>query len=184
MLHTAFRTTLPDAPPPPAADAVTLVATARGALDREATGVVRTCLDQLAGLLATHRTGRHPARIAMAPPPAIRGGLAPWQVRRVCALVEDELGTMITVEAMATAAQLSTAHFCRAFKSSTGHTPHAYLMHRRVLRAQALMLHTDDPLSAIACACGLADQSHLARLFRRLVGESPRAWRRRAQTGR
>ncbi|WP_457354340.1 helix-turn-helix domain-containing protein [Sphingomonas sp. UYP23] len=44
--------------------------------------------------------------------------------------------------------------------------------------AQMLMLHTDDTLSHIACACGLTDQAHLTRLFRRMVGETPLVWRR------
>jgi AraC-like DNA-binding protein len=54
----------------------------------------------------------------------------------------------------------------------------AAVIRRRVERAQGLMLSTDAPLSAIALDCGLADQAHLSRLFRRIVGESPRAWRR------
>jgi AraC-like DNA-binding protein len=45
-------------------------------------------------------------------------------------------------------------------------------------RAQGLMLSTDKALSEIAAECGLADQSHFTRLFRRFVGESPAAWRR------
>jgi AraC family transcriptional regulator len=52
------------------------------------------------------------------------------------------------------------------------------VIRRRVERAQGLMLATDASLSDIALDCGLADQSHLTRLFRRIVGESPRAWRR------
>ncbi len=162
-------------------DAAALVATARGALDRRAMIVVGTCLDQLAALLAANPADVHATRTTTAAPaaplPPAKGGLASWQLRRIDALVEDQLHAIITVETMAKAVQLSAAHFCRAFKSSTGHTPHAYLMRRRVLRAQVLMLHSDAPLSEIACACGLADQSHLARMFRRLVGETPRAWR-------
>jgi AraC family transcriptional regulator len=40
------------------------------------------------------------------------------------------------------------------------------------------MLLTDEPLASIAVACGLADQSHLTRLFHRIVGASPASWRR------
>jgi len=49
---------------------------------------------------------------------------------------------------------------------------------RRVELARKLMRTTSDPLSHIAIQCGLCDQSHLCRLFRRLVGQSPHAWRR------
>jgi transcriptional regulator GlxA family with amidase domain len=166
-------------------DGVLLVAIARHALDRAAVATVRECLDRLSGLFASDRSrgapDQRPPVVAgnIAPPSgAAKGGLAPWQLRHVCDLIEDELGTKVTVETMAAITALSPAHFCRAFKSSTGHTPHAYLMRRRLFRAQALMLHTDDRLSEIACACGLADQSHLARLFRRTFGQTPRTWRR------
>lgn len=108
----------------------------------------------------------------------IKGGLASWQVRRVAEHVEAWLAEPVTVETLAEVVRLSTGHFCRAFKVSVGETPHGFLIRRRVRRAQSLMLRTSDPLSQIAIACGLTDQAHLTRLFRRLVGETPLNWRR------
>ncbi|WP_225890025.1 helix-turn-helix domain-containing protein [Indioceanicola profundi] len=49
---------------------------------------------------------------------------------------------------------------------------------QRIERAKHLMLTTDEPLARIALDCGLADQSHLTRLFRTRVGMSPQSWRR------
>jgi AraC-like DNA-binding protein len=49
---------------------------------------------------------------------------------------------------------------------------------RSIEKAQRLMLLTDDPLAQIALDCGLADQAHLSRWFRRLIGVSPAAWRK------
>jgi len=109
---------------------------------------------------------------------SIRGGLAPWQVRRVTDYIEEHLATTIRLEELARLARLSHSHFCRAFKESVGHPAHAYVMRRRVQRAQGLMLTTAEPLSQIAAQCGMADQAHFCKLFRRLVGESPNAWRR------
>jgi transcriptional regulator GlxA family with amidase domain len=51
-------------------------------------------------------------------------------------------------------------------------------MRRRVERAQGMMLTTSAPLAQIAAQCGLADQAHFNRIFRRFVGDSPGAWRR------
>jgi AraC-like DNA-binding protein len=119
----------------------------------------------------------NPVRRA-ARPCAHRGGLAPWQVRRVTAYIEDRLASTIRLHDLATLARLSHSHFCRAFKESLGQPAHAYVMLRRVHRAQTLMLTTCEPLSQIAAQCGMADQAHFCKLFRRLVGESPNAWRR------
>lgn len=112
-----------------------------------------------------------------------KGGLAGWQLRRVSAHVEAYLQGPIFTSTLAEVAQLSTGHFCRAFKVSTGETPHAYVVRQRIRRAQLLMRDTRDTLSQIACACGLSDQAHLTRLFRRLIGTTPLAWRRAWQQG-
>lgn len=109
---------------------------------------------------------------------AVRGGLSPWQIRKVANHVEAHLDRPIRNEDLATLVRLNPSHFGRAFRNSFGEPPHEYVIRRRVERAQGLMLSTDAPLSSIALDCGLADQSHLTRLFRRIVGESPRAWRR------
>jgi transcriptional regulator GlxA family with amidase domain len=107
----------------------------------------------------------------------IRGGLADWQLRKVIRHVDEHLGTSLACEDLAALVRLSTGHFCRAFKSSVGEPPHTYLIRQRIQRAQRLMVETRDSLSQIACACGLTDQAHLTRLFRKSVGTTPRAWR-------
>ena len=106
------------------------------------------------------------------------GGLSPWQIRKVASYIEAHLDRSIKNDELAGIARLNTSHFGRAFRNSFGEPPHEYVIRRRVERAQGLMLSTAAPLSEIALDCGLADQSHLTRLFRRIVGQSPRAWRR------
>jgi AraC family transcriptional regulator len=115
---------------------------------------------------------------AAAAPGQLRGGLAPWQIRKVTSHVEAHLDRPIRNEDLAALVRLNPSHFGRAFRNSLGEPPHEYVIRRRVERAQGLMLSTDASLSEIALDCGLADQSHLTRLFRRIVGESPSAWRR------
>ena len=106
------------------------------------------------------------------------GGLAPWQVRRVVTYIDAHLADSIRCADLACVTRLSVSHFMRAFRESFGAPAHAFLMRRRLERAQGMMLTTDTALGQIALDCGLADQSHLTRLFRKLVGESPAAWRR------
>ena len=114
------------------------------------------------------------------PPPtqATKGGLAPWQIRKVTAHIETNLDMPIRSSELAASVRLTPCHFSRAFRNSFGCSPLEYITRRRVKHAQGLMLATDAPLSQIALACGLADQAHFSRLFRRFVGESPRSWRR------
>jgi AraC-like DNA-binding protein len=110
--------------------------------------------------------------------PTIAGGLAAWQIRKVTQFIDANLATTVRNEDLANLARLTPSHFGRAFRNSLGECPHEFVIRRRIERAQELMLSTDANLSDIALDCGLADQSHLTRLFKRLVGESPRAWRR------
>jgi AraC family transcriptional regulator len=79
---------------------------------------------------------------------------------------------------------MNTGHFFRSFKRSFGEAPLAFIARRRMLRAQESTLTTEERLCQIALACGLCDQSHFTRVFRRIVGESPNAWRRRVTAAR
>jgi AraC family transcriptional regulator len=109
----------------------------------------------------------------------VRGGLAPWQLRKIDRYLKENLAHSLRLRALAEQVNLSVSHFNRSFKVSRGVTPHLYIVRLRLELAQSLMLTTDDPLCGIALACGLADQAHLTKLFRRHFGETPAAWRRR-----
>ena len=110
---------------------------------------------------------------------ASRGGLAPWQERRVRRYLGENLEHSIHVSELAGKAGLSASHFSRGFKTSFGEPPHAYPMRLRLKTAKRLMLTTCDPLSRIALNYGMVDQSHLTNLFRRVFHDTPHARRRR-----
>jgi AraC-like DNA-binding protein len=113
-----------------------------------------------------------------APRQETKGGLAPWQIRKVTAHIEASLDAPIRSSELAAIVRLSPCHFSRVFRNSFGCSPLEYVTRRRMEHAQGLMLSTDAPLCQIALDCGLADQAHFSRLFHRFVGETPRSWRR------
>lgn len=107
-----------------------------------------------------------------------RGGLPPGAVKRVRDYIEAHLEDRPSLEQLAATAGLSVFHFARAFKQSQGMTPHSYVLHRRVARAQELLSATDLSLSQIALVSGFADQSHFTRHFRQRIGVPPSSFRR------
>ncbi len=107
-----------------------------------------------------------------------RGGLLAWQARVVTEHIDANFGRRIPIGELAALLHLSQSYFHRAFKLTFGVGPHSYVVRRRIEMAQGFMLTTRAPLTEIALRCGLSDQSHFSRSFRRIVGVSPLAWRR------
>jgi AraC family transcriptional regulator len=97
--------------------------------------------------------------------------------------IETHLADRITAVDLANLIKVSTGQLFRAFKISVGVTPFHYLARRRVELACSMMRTTREPLSQVAVACGLCDQAHLCKVFRRVTGMSPSAWRRSARWG-
>jgi AraC-like DNA-binding protein len=111
----------------------------------------------------------------------IRGALVAWQVKRVRTHIEARLDKTMTAAELSATVHLSAGYFQRAFKKSFGTSPHAFVIKRRIERAQEMMLATEDPLCQIALSAGFSDQAHFTRRFRLAVGMSPAAWRRVAK---
>ena len=105
-------------------------------------------------------------------------GLAPWQLRRAKEMLQADLSENLSLTNVATACKLSLSHFARSFKISTGFPPHQWLMSVRIELARTLLAKSQTPLVEIAGMCGFADQSHFSRVFGRIVGTRPGAWRR------
>jgi AraC family transcriptional regulator len=110
--------------------------------------------------------------------PPHRGGLAPWQLRRVTEYLHAHPAGVVTLAELAASVGLSQAHFSRAFKISTGKPPHRFHLELRIERARTLLLESGSSLDDVAAATGFADAPHLGRVFRAVVGTTPGAWRR------
>ena len=107
-----------------------------------------------------------------------RGGLAPWQECRAKEIIEANLNGEVPLAQLARECGLSTGHFSRAFKNTVGIPPHQWLLHRRIENAMRLLRNRQFSLPEVALTCGFSDQSHFTRVFTRLSGTSPGAWRR------
>lgn len=111
-----------------------------------------------------------------------RGGLAPWQRKKVIRYIEENLTTAVRIEHLAELVRLSISHFSRAFRLTFGKSPYGYVLERRMMYAKILMAETNVSLSQIALDCGMSDQAHFCKVFRKTFGTSPNRWRQPNRT--
>jgi AraC-like DNA-binding protein len=91
----------------------------------------------------------------------------------------ENCGSAIQVREASRICGMSESHFMSFFKRVTGLSFMKYLNHYRVERSQVLLANTDEPMSSISQEMGFCDQSYFGTVFRRLVGMTPAAYRRR-----
>jgi len=84
----------------------------------------------------------------------------------------------VRMRELASVAGLSPSHFGRAFKASTGMTPHRWIVQRRIELAQRLMRESGKSIAIASQMAGFASQSHFTKAFRVSTGATPRAWLR------
>lgn len=113
----------------------------------------------------------------------LKGGLAPWQVKRAKEIIASDLGAGTPLVEIAAACGLSAAHFARAFKVSTGMTPHEWLQACRLERARVLLEGPAASMLRIAEDSGFSSPSHMSRIFKRATGISPNAYARLRRSG-
>jgi AraC family transcriptional regulator len=105
------------------------------------------------------------------------GGLGPWRLRRITDLVRARLEDELGLDELAQAVGLSTAHFARMFRKSTGESPHQFVLRQRLERAKAMLRTPDARILDVAVACGFKTQQHFAQVFRDVCGISPTGYR-------
>ena len=134
---------------------------------------------QLTDLLATRLLAAH-AGSPVATQPVI-GGLSPTALRRAIERLHSDSDADVSLAALASEAGLSRFHFCRAFKESTGLSPHAWLRQHRLEQAMNMLRDSNESIVSIAAALGYSSQTAFAAAFRKLTGETPSDWRRRTR---
>lgn len=99
-------------------------------------------------------------------------------VALVADYVEAHIDDDLDLAALAGVASMSVYHFAHFFKETVGVSPHAYVLSRRVRRAQALLDRGAESLAHVAIHCGFSSQAHLTTAFRTHLGVTPGAYRR------
>jgi AraC family transcriptional regulator len=132
---------------------------------------------QLTDLLATRLLAAHTGSPTTIQP--TMGGLSPKVLGRAIERLRSDSDADVSLAALASEAGLSRFHFCRAFKESTGLSPHAWLRQHRLEQAMNMLRDSDASVVSVAAALGYASQTAFAAAFRKLTGETPSDWRRR-----
>lgn len=106
------------------------------------------------------------------------GGLSQYQLQQVRDFILSHLDQDIQLADLAQTVSMSRYYFIKLFKQSTGFTPHQYLLQQRIHRAKELLAQQRGiAIVEVALQCGFSNQSHFTRLFRQLVGTTPKVYR-------
>ena len=110
-------------------------------------------------------------------PAYVKGGLPNWRLKRAIEVLETNQTKTPSLAEIAGPLRLHPTFFCRAFKQSTGLSPHRYLLEHRVNRAKEMMKDQKRTLTEIALNCGFSGSSQFSVVFKRITGISPRGYR-------
>lgn len=132
--------------------------------------------ESLAQTLGVHLLQHYGTR-PIAPTPR-QDGLSPAQLNRVIDYIAAYLNQDLSLHQLAALVEMSPHYFSELFKRSTGLSPHQYVIRARVRRAKQLLRQSDAAIATVAYQVGFANQSHLNRHFKRLVGVTPGQFRR------
>jgi AraC family transcriptional regulator len=135
----------------------------------------RLFLDSVEQAMAVTLVNGHAVRHR--PVQMYRGGLGSARLRRIKELVHSKMEDDLSLEDMAQSVGLSTAHFARMFRKSTGETPHQFVLRQRLERGKAMLRAPDARVLDVAVACGFKTQQHFAQVFRDVLGLSPTQYR-------
>src|ERR1700732_2141214 len=135
----------------------------------------RLFLDSVEQAMAVALVNGHAVRHR--PVQLYRGGLGSARLRRVKELVHAKMEDDLSLDEMAESVGLSTAHFARMFRKSTGETPHQFVLRQRLERAKLMLRAPDARVLDVAVACGFKTQQHFAQVFRDVCGLTPTEYR-------
>jgi AraC family transcriptional regulator len=99
------------------------------------------------------------------------------RLRRVIERMRADLCIDLDLKTLAAESGYSRNHFLRMFRTATNFSPHQYLLRLRIEKSQALMKSSALRLIDIAESCGFTSQSQFSRVFKQVVGVTPKQYR-------
>lgn len=166
-----------------------------GTVDRTANGIAgllrdemrradhspaRLYIESLTTALMVHIVRSHSSLAEQPEAQPLRGGLSPRVWRDMEDFIRENLAADIALASLASRAGLSYSHFLRAFRQTTGVSPHRYIMQLRAYQARHQAATSRIPLKQIAAQCGFASQSHMTTVLKALLNETPGEVRRQS----
>lgn len=99
------------------------------------------------------------------------------KIQKAVRFVDDNYVTDISRNAVAGEAGMSPSHFSRIFRKVMGISYQEYLNGRRITKAKKLLHTSPQSIAEIAASLGFADTTGFGRIFKKLTGHTPSAYR-------
>ncbi len=99
------------------------------------------------------------------------------KIQQAVRFINDNYRTDICLDAVAGGADMSPSHFSRIFKKVMGLSYQEYLNNRRITKAKSLLRTSPQSVTEIAVSLGFADPTGFGRIFKKLTGQTPSAYR-------
>jgi AraC family transcriptional regulator len=103
-----------------------------------------------------------------------------WLQRVLDRLHDDPLATP-SLQELAALVHVHPSHLARSFQRAQGMSVGEYLRGLRIDLARKALCDNACSIAEVAATAGFTDQSHFARVFKRIVGETPRDYRHKLQ---
>lgn len=102
-----------------------------------------------------------------------RSQLCSQSFKLICGYIEENLAKNISLQELATLANMDQYRFSRAFKTQMGVSPYAYVLERRIASARRLIENSQLSLAEIAYDTGFSSQAHMTTTFKKRIGITP-----------
>jgi transcriptional regulator GlxA family with amidase domain len=100
------------------------------------------------------------------------------KIRKAVSFVDDNYRTDISRDAACGLACMSPSHFSRTFRKVVGMSYQEYVNRKRIAKAQELLRTSPRSIAEIAAYVGFADNTGFGRIFKKVTGHTPSAYRK------